>query len=153
MGEGAAECARLESAVRSGPLAQDVRFDYHPHVTVAHEVPDSALDRAFAELSEFEARFVVSGFQFYEHGDDNVWRPVRDYLFTGSSARPRTMATLVPVAPALGGRDGGHPIGMTGRTSTAPFHAAGIRAAAAIASSRSAHSSRKNPVSTSLVSA
>lgn len=97
--DGAAECARLEAQVRSGPLAQDLRFDYHPHVTVAHEVPDAALDRAYVEMAEFDARFVVSGFQFYEHGDDNVWRPVRDYLFTGSSARPRTVATLVPLVP------------------------------------------------------
>ncbi|QTE28805.1 2'-5' RNA ligase family protein [Pengzhenrongella sicca] len=96
--EGAPECARLEAAVRSGPLAQDVRFDYHPHVTVAHEVPDAALDRAFAEMAQFQARFVVSGFQFFEHGDDNVWRPVRDFLFTGSSARPRRASGSAPFA-------------------------------------------------------
>ena len=98
VGDGTAECGRLESAVRTGPLAQDVRFDYHPHVTVAHEVPEPALDRAFGELAQFEARFVVSGFQFYEYGDDNVWRPVRDYLFTGSSAGSRASAPLARVA-------------------------------------------------------
>lgn len=103
VGDGAAECARLEAAVRSGPLDQDVRFDYHPHVTVAHEIPEPALDRAYDEMAEFEARFVVSGFQFYEHGDDNVWRPVRDYLFTGSAARPRTVAPLARVAPERAG--------------------------------------------------
>ena len=97
--EGASECERLEAVVRSGPLAQDARFEYHPHVTIAHEVPEAALDRAYSELSEFEARFVISGFQFYEHGDDNVWRPVRDYLFTGSAARARTNALLTRVAP------------------------------------------------------
>jgi len=100
--EGAAECARLEAAVRSGPLDQDVRFDYHPHVTVAHEVPEPALDRAYDEMAEFEARFVVSGFQFYEHGDDNVWRPVRDFLFTGSAARARPAASPARVAPERG---------------------------------------------------
>lgn len=93
---GIAECERLESTVRSGPLTQDLRFNYHPHVTVAHQVPDPALDRAFDELTKFEARFVVSGFQFYEHGDDCVWRPVRDYLLTGSS----TAQTAVPDAQA-----------------------------------------------------
>ena len=36
----------------------------------------------------------------------------------------------------------GHPIGMTGRTSTEPYQAPGIWAATAMASSRSAHSSR-----------
>lgn len=98
VGDGTAECGRLESAVRTGPLAQDVRFDYHPHVTVAHEVPEQALDRAFGELAQFEARFVVSGFQSYEFGDDNVWRPVRDYLFTGSSPGSRASAPLAPLA-------------------------------------------------------
>ncbi|NMR19895.1 2'-5' RNA ligase family protein [Cellulomonas fimi] len=90
--QGIAECERLESAVRSGPLAQELRFNYHPHVTVAHEVSEPALDRAFDELTTFEARFVVSRFEFYEHGDDSVWRPVRDYLLTGSGARARTTA-------------------------------------------------------------
>lgn len=83
--EGIGECERLESTVRSGPLAQALRFNYHPHVTVAHEVPEAALDQAFVDLAGFEARFVVSAIQFYEHGDDCVWRPVRDYLLTGSS--------------------------------------------------------------------
>jgi len=97
--EGNAECERLEAVIRSGPLAQEARFDYHPHVTIAHEVPEAALDRAYGDLAEFEARFVISGFQFYEHGDDNVWRPVRDYLFTGSAVRARTNALLTRVAP------------------------------------------------------
>ena len=94
--EGIAECEQLESVVRSGPLSQDLRFNYHPHVTVAHEVPEPNLDRAFDELAGFDARFVVSGFQFYEHGDDNVWRPVRDFLLTGSNARPRTILERAP---------------------------------------------------------
>ena len=100
--EGIAECEQLESTVRSGPLSQDLRFNYHPHVTVAHEVPDPDLDRAFDEMADFDARFVVSGFQFYEHGDDNVWRPVRDYLLTGSSARARTSIAGIRTPGALG---------------------------------------------------
>lgn len=97
--EGTEQCGRLESAVRSGPLRRQVRFDYHPHVTVAHQVPEPSLDRAFAELAQFEARFVVSGFQFYEHGDDRVWRPVRDYLFTGSAGHPRAGSRPARLAP------------------------------------------------------
>ena len=77
--EGISECERLERAVRSGPLAQDLRFNYHPHVTVAHDVPDDALDRAFAELAGFDAVFRVSALQVYEHGDDGVWRPARAF--------------------------------------------------------------------------
>ena len=82
--EGISECERLERSVRSGPLAQEVRFNYHPHVTVAHDVPASALDRAFAELADFDATYEVSSLQVFEHGDDGVWRPVRDFPLTGA---------------------------------------------------------------------
>lgn len=77
--QGISECERLERSVRSGPLLQELRFNYHPHVTVAHDVPDDALDRAFAELASFEARYRVAALQVYEHGDDGVWRPVRAF--------------------------------------------------------------------------
>jgi 2'-5' RNA ligase len=91
--QGIAHCERLERAVRSGPLEQRLRFNYHPHVTVAHEVPDDALDRAYAELAHYEARFPVTSFQVYEHGDDGVWRPVRDYPLDGGRPAPvRTAA-------------------------------------------------------------
>lgn len=80
--EGISECERLERAVRSGPLTQEVRFNYHPHVTVAHDVPADALDRAFAELEDFEAVYEVGSIQVFEHGDDNVWRPVREFPLT-----------------------------------------------------------------------
>jgi 2'-5' RNA ligase len=90
--QGIAQCERLESAVRSGPLAQDLRFNYHPHVTVAHEVDDDALDRAFAQMAHYEAQFSVDAFQVYEHGDDGVWRPVRDYPLDGRRPADRPPA-------------------------------------------------------------
>lgn len=79
--EGAPECQKLEAHVRSGPLSRAVDFDYHPHVTVAHDVPDEALDRAERELAGYDARFPVWGFSLYEHGPDAIWRPQRDYVF------------------------------------------------------------------------
>ncbi len=84
--EGISICEDLERAVRSGPLEQELRFNYHPHVTVAHEVDEEALERAFDGLAGFEASFVVDGFQSYHHGDDGVWRPVMTYPFTGQAA-------------------------------------------------------------------
>ena len=83
--EGIAECEHLESAIRTGPLAQDLRFNYHPHVTVAHEVPDAALDAAFDEMATYEARFDVDGFSLYEHGDDGVWRPEQVFPLTADA--------------------------------------------------------------------
>jgi 2'-5' RNA ligase len=81
--QGIAECERLERAVRSGVLDQDLRFNYHPHVTIAHEVPDTDLDKAFDALADYEADFDVSCFWQYEHGDDGVWRPQVRFDLTG----------------------------------------------------------------------
>src|SRR3954453_15649880 len=52
--EGISRCEQLALAVRSGPLDVDLRYPYHPHVTIAHDLEDAALDRAFVELADFE---------------------------------------------------------------------------------------------------
>lgn len=80
---GIPDCERLEEAVRSGPLTRELHFPYHPHVTVAHHLPDPVLDRAFDKLSGYEASFDVTGFSLYEHGDDAVWRPRSGFPFGG----------------------------------------------------------------------
>jgi 2'-5' RNA ligase len=81
--QGISECEGLEARVRSGPLARELRFPYHPHVTVAHDLPPEALGRAFTLLSDFEASFVVNGFTLFEQGPDGTWRPQRDFVFGG----------------------------------------------------------------------
>jgi 2'-5' RNA ligase len=65
--------------VRSGVLAQELRFNYHPHVTVAHDLDDAALDNAFETLADFDCSFVVTSFHLYLHGPDGVWRPAREF--------------------------------------------------------------------------
>jgi len=80
---GISGCERVESKVRSGPLARELAFPYHPHVTVAHDVGDDLLDRAFAALSSYDANFRVWGFTLSEQGPDHVWRPQRDFPFGG----------------------------------------------------------------------
>jgi len=81
--EGISSCEQLAAAVRRGPLDVDIAFPYHPHVTVAHHVADDDLDRAFKDLSDFECSFEVSDFHLYEHGADEVWRPVRSFPLGG----------------------------------------------------------------------
>ena len=78
---GISGCERVEGKVRSGPLARELNFPYHPHVTVAHDVGDEMLDRAFAALSSYDAQFRVWGFTLFEQGPDKVWRPQRDFPF------------------------------------------------------------------------
>jgi 2'-5' RNA ligase len=65
--------------VRSGPLVRDVAFPYHPHVTVAHDLPHDVLVQAFDQMAAYDVRFQVWGFSLYEHGSDGVWRPQRDF--------------------------------------------------------------------------
>jgi 2'-5' RNA ligase len=94
--EGIAACELLEVGVRSGPLAQELRFHYHPHVTIAHDVPDDALDRAFTELAGYDARFDVTEIHAYEHGDDGMWRAMASFPLTGAS----TPGDGAPARPA-----------------------------------------------------
>jgi len=79
--QGISECERLEAKVRSGPLHRDIHFPYHPHVTVAHDLPADALDGAFDALARYEADFRVHGFSLFEQDTVGTWRPQRDFVF------------------------------------------------------------------------
>jgi 2'-5' RNA ligase len=81
--DGGEGCDDLQRLVRTGPLTRQLQFPYHPHVTVAHHLEDSALDRAQQSLADFTAEFVVGGLGLYEHGRDGVWRLRRRFTFSG----------------------------------------------------------------------
>lgn len=76
---GIGPCELLESRVRSGPLAREVMFPYHPHVTVAHGVDDPVLDAAYAALRDYRAGFRVTGFTCFERIGDDAWRAYRTF--------------------------------------------------------------------------
>ncbi|MPY58162.1 2'-5' RNA ligase family protein [Streptomyces spongiae] len=92
--DGTEACTWLQKQVRdaSGPVARELAFPYHPHVTVAHGIPDEAMDRAYEELSEFEAEWPCTGFALYEQGADGVWRKLREFAFGGSVVPPQAAA-------------------------------------------------------------
>ena len=75
--EGISQCEQLAHAVRRGPLAVDLAYPYHPHVTIAHDLADAQLDQAFDELAEFECRFAVGEFHLFVHDHDRGWTPTR----------------------------------------------------------------------------
>jgi len=75
--EGISQCEQLAHAVRRGPLAVDLAYPYHPHVTIAHDLADAQLDQAFDELAEFECEFDVDEFHLYVHHDERGWTPTR----------------------------------------------------------------------------
>jgi 2'-5' RNA ligase len=83
---GISECEALAAAVRSGPLTRELNYPYHPHVTVAHDVPAEVLDAAYDGMADFSARFTVDGFTLYEHGEDGYWHPERAFRLAGAPA-------------------------------------------------------------------
>lgn len=87
--EGTEACTWLQKQVRdaSGPVARELQFPYHPHVTIAHGIDDAAMDRAFEELADYAAEWACTGFALYEQGPDAVWRKLREYVF-GSAVVP-----------------------------------------------------------------
>lgn len=78
VGGGASELHRLHSALRAadGPLAGSLRFPFHPHLTLAHEVDDDALDDALAAGQSIRAQFVVDTVRLDRMGKDGTWRLV-----------------------------------------------------------------------------
>ena len=72
---GISECEVLSQRLCSGPIDEAARFPYHPHVTVAHELDEPLLDRAFTELADFDCVFDVEDFHLYEHDASDGWRP------------------------------------------------------------------------------
>ncbi|WP_210593867.1 2'-5' RNA ligase family protein [Streptomyces sp. GESEQ-35] len=84
--EGASACTWLQKQVRdaSGPMARELQFPYHPHVTVAHGIDDEAMDRAFEALADYAAAWPCTGFALYEQGADGVWRKLREFAFGGA---------------------------------------------------------------------
>jgi 2'-5' RNA ligase len=80
---GVGDCETLEQAIRSGPLARDLNFPYHPHVTVAQEVDDTALDAAYDGLGDFVARFPVDSIVLFSRDCDQRWHWHTEYPLGG----------------------------------------------------------------------
>lgn len=81
---GISECEQLAAAIGAAePLRRQSRFPYHPHVTVAQDVPPDMLDEVYDDLADFSARFRVDRFTLFEHGGDGRWKPRRDFLLEG----------------------------------------------------------------------
>ncbi|SDO36954.1 2'-5' RNA ligase [Klenkia soli] len=80
---GILDCERIATDVRSGPLARPLSFPYHPHVTVAHDVPTDALDMAATELAGLACTFRVEHFTEFEQSSGGAWTVARRHPLTG----------------------------------------------------------------------
>ena len=82
LAQGISACEQLESDVRSGVLGVELRFPYHPHVTLAHDVDEHRLDEAFASLADYTVGMQISGMDLHEF-DGSEWRLLHAFPFTG----------------------------------------------------------------------
>jgi 2'-5' RNA ligase len=80
---GIGNCELLANDVCRGPLARTLAFPYHPHVTVAHDVPADMLELAYTGLAELSAEFRVTAFTEFEQAPGGAWTVAREYPLTG----------------------------------------------------------------------
>lgn len=92
---------RLQQRTCRGPLAEELAYPFHPHVTVAHGVPEPDLDRAAEALADYRATVVVDAFAFYVRTADGTWRRSRRIALGG--AAPQETGTDDEGPPTGGG--------------------------------------------------
>lgn len=102
---GISGCERLEQQIRTGKWARALAFPYHPHVTVAHDVSEDDLDRAFDDLAAYHAAFDVDRFWLYEQSAAGAWSPTRSFLLGG----PVSGSAGSPWGASGAGRGAGSP--------------------------------------------
>lgn len=73
--EGIAQIETLAEGVRKAIGAPEPEFPFHPHVTIAHNVPDAALDEALRDLIDFRCSFEVDAIHLYVDDPERGWLP------------------------------------------------------------------------------
>jgi 2'-5' RNA ligase len=81
--DGFEDCVELHEKLQQGPLHRELPFAYHPHVTIAHDVPPESLDEAETVLRNYRATFPVVSMGLYEHDANGIWQ-LREELDFGT---------------------------------------------------------------------
>ncbi|MEY2470949.1 MAG: hypothetical protein QOK28_278 [Actinomycetota bacterium] len=69
----------LRDALDSGPLAQDLKHPFVPHVTLHDDATDDAIRGAQASIAHYVQHVHLDAVTVLEQTeDDNVWRPIAD---------------------------------------------------------------------------
>ncbi|MBM7847948.1 2'-5' RNA ligase family protein [Arthrobacter roseus] len=74
-------CVGMHQRLQTGPLARELDFPYHPHVTVAHDVSEASMDTALQRLVDFEESFPVRSMGLFEHEAGGLWTPREELTF------------------------------------------------------------------------
>lgn len=83
--DGVPECVALHEQLLDGPVDHLLDFDYHPHLTVAHDLDPDAMARAKTEMADFVAEFDVTSIGLYDYSPSG-WA-LREELALGGSER------------------------------------------------------------------
>ncbi|WP_246657869.1 2'-5' RNA ligase family protein [Arthrobacter yangruifuii] len=84
--EGFEECTALHKELQSGPLARELPFPFHPHVTVAHDISEQGMDDAVHRLRGYSAAFSVDSVGLYEHDATGLWK-LHEHVRLGTRSR------------------------------------------------------------------
>lgn len=71
--EGAEACGKLHDELLAGPMRHEVSYGYHPHLTIAHEADDAAMDLAQEELKDESMSFTVDSIGLFGLDDSGAW--------------------------------------------------------------------------------
>jgi 2'-5' RNA ligase/8-oxo-dGTP pyrophosphatase MutT (NUDIX family) len=97
--DGATALAELEAALRADPLERRTH-PFHPHVTVAQELPAAELEAAAADLAGFRAVFPLSGIALMAQEPNRAWRPLHRAA-VGATGQVREVPTAEAASAAL----------------------------------------------------
>ncbi len=80
--QGTRHCEYLADDVRSGPLDYQLRFPYHPHITLAQGLETDRLEKALELGASFEAEWTVPGFRLDRLESDGSYTSVALFDFS-----------------------------------------------------------------------
>jgi 8-oxo-dGTP pyrophosphatase MutT (NUDIX family)/2'-5' RNA ligase len=83
--EGGPALEAIEAALRESPLERRTH-PFHPHVTVAQDLPDDRIEAAARELAGFRAAFPVRELALLREDRDKLWRPLATATVGASTA-------------------------------------------------------------------
>lgn len=69
IGQGGSDCIRLHDQLLAGPLEHLLEFEFHPHLTLAHDLDEAAMAAALSEMADFKADFEVTSIGLFDHLD------------------------------------------------------------------------------------
>ncbi|MET0832409.1 MAG: 2'-5' RNA ligase family protein, partial [Actinomycetota bacterium] len=83
--EGGPALAHLDAVLQAPPLDRRTH-PFHPHVTIAQDLPADRIEAAAGELAGFRAAFPVRELALLREDRDKVWRPLATVTVGASTA-------------------------------------------------------------------